>query len=106
MAEQNRSAANREGSRSAPNMRLLWWLGTSAFLSWWLYVALTWLSVDFAYEVDGEKHPLVPMLVIFAVLFALYLLQVAIVKRISAKTVEGSSRTMPMIVVFLSLIHI
>lgn len=100
MAEQNRSAANREASRSAPNMRLLWWLGTSAFLSWWLYVALTWLSVDFAYEVDGEKHPLVPMLVIFAVLFALYLLQVAIVKRISAKTVEGSSRTMPLIVVF------
>ncbi|MEP3479927.1 MAG: hypothetical protein ABJZ55_11815 [Fuerstiella sp.] len=65
--------------------QLQWWLGGSAFVSWWLYVGLTLISRHFAYEVPGTDRPLLLTLCIFALLFGLYVFQVAIAKQVASR---------------------
>ncbi len=48
-------------------------LATIGFLSWWLYVALMWLSRGFAYGTPGIERPLLAVLLLFAAVVSLYL---------------------------------
>ena len=71
------------------------WLGVSGLVSWWLYVALVWLSRGFTYETPGPERPLLSALIVIASACALYLLQVAMVIRGRAGT-----KALPVIIVF------
>ena len=97
------------------NTKLLWWLGGSAFVSWWIYVGLTVISRRFAYEAPGADRPLLLTLCVFAILFGLYVFQVAIAKRLALKhgaeengaetnstalATRSLTQTMPLIIVF------
>lgn len=101
MADQNLTAEfDSAESQPSDTNRLFWWLGGSAFVSWWLYVAVTWISRSFAYEISGQQRPLIPALALLAILFGLYLFQVAITKRICSECISTQSRAMPLIIVF------
>lgn len=92
MTDQHLTAESSSAESPPPETkRLLWWLGGSAFVSWWLYVAVTWISRRFAYEIPGQERPLILILVLLTTLFGLYLFQVAITKRICAKNTSQHS---------------
>ncbi|APZ96482.1 hypothetical protein [Fuerstiella marisgermanici] len=76
--------------------RCVWVLGGTGFVSWWLYVAIVWLSRGFRYGTPGPDRPLLVVLCVLAALFGLYVFQVWYATRRCA----ASGAAMPVIAVF------
>ncbi|MBI1310049.1 DUF2029 domain-containing protein [bacterium] len=76
-------------AKTAPSVsvlrRLPVQLGVTGFISWWLYVGVVWLSRDFAYGTPGIDRPLLGVMAMFGGVFLLYLLQVWLVQRATAR---------------------
>lgn len=89
-----RESANRASDVSSER-RCVWWVGGSAFVSWWLYVMLAGLSRGFTYQTPGPHRPLISVLSVFAALFGLYIFQTVLVTRN-----RPTAAVLPVIVVF------
>jgi len=50
------------------------------FASWAVYVGITWISPQFAYEVPADEHPVVETLLLFAAAFGYYVVALRIAR--------------------------